>query len=135
MRSVTFDQGEHFMNGTLPVAAACVIILFGCAAQQPGRAPIVDMKGVDPAQYETDLAECQQYARQVELGQDTATGAVTGAVLGGVAGAVARDSDTAKRTAGVGAVVGGAHGAMSGLEERDRVVRTCLRGRGYSVLN
>ena len=123
------------MSRTLPVAVATVALLFGCAAQQPGRGPIVDMKGVDPVRYETDLSDCRQYSSQVELGQDTATGAVAGAVLGGVAGAVAQDSDTAKRAAGVGAVVGGAHGAMSGLEERDRVVRTCLRGRGYAVLN
>lgn len=117
------------------VLVATIALLAGCAAQQPGRDPIVDLKGVDPAQYEADLAECKQYASQVGIGQDAATGAVAGAVLGGVTGAVARDSDTAKRAAGVGAVVGGAHGTLSGLEERDRVVRTCLRNRGYSVLN
>jgi outer membrane lipoprotein SlyB len=112
-----------------------IALLGGCAAQQPGRAPIVDMQGVDPARYEADLAECRQYSQQVAVGKDTATGALVGAALGGVAGAAARDSDTAKRAAGVGAVVGGAHGALSGVEERDRVVRTCLRNRGYVVLN
>jgi len=125
----------HVAAATLGVA-----LLAGCAAQQPARAtsaraPIVDMKGVDAVQYETDLDECRQYAEQVDVGEDAATGAVAGAVLGGVTGAVARDSDTAKRAAGVGAVLGGAHGTLSGLEERDRVVRTCLRNRGYSVLN
>jgi len=116
-------------------ALAAATLLGGCAAQQPGRDPIVDLKGVDPARYQVDLAECRTYADQVGVGQDAAVGAVTGAVLGGVTGAVARDSDTAKRAAGVGAVLGGAHGTLSGLEERDRVVRTCLRNRGYAVLN
>jgi len=117
------------------IAAIALALLAGCAAQQPGRDPIVDLKGVDQAQYQTDLAECKQYAAQVGVGQDAATGAVAGAVLGGVLGAVAQDSDAAKRGAGVGAVVGGTHGTLSGLEERDRVIRTCLRNRGYSVLN
>jgi uncharacterized protein YcfJ len=109
--------------------------LSGCAAQQPGRDPIVDMKGVDPVQYEEDLAVCKQYAEQVGVARDTATGALVGAAIGGLAGAAADDSDSAKRAAGVGAVVGGAHGAFSGIEERDRVIRSCLRNRGYAVLN
>jgi outer membrane lipoprotein SlyB len=120
---------------TVLFTAMSIALLSGCAAQQPGRAPIVDMQGVDPVRYETDLAECRQYSQQVAVGKDAATGAVVGAALGGVAGAAARDSDTAKRAAGVGAVVGGAHGALSGVEERDRVIRTCLRNRGYVVLN
>ena len=49
--------------------------------------------------------------------------------------AIAGNSDTAERAAGVGGVIGGAKGAGSGLRERDRVVKNCLRGRGYRVLN
>jgi len=123
------------MQQHIVAAMVALALMAGCAAQQPGSAPIVDMKGVDPAQYQMDLADCQQYASQVAVGRDVATGAVVGAAIGGLAGAAAKDSDTAKRAAGVGAVVGGAHGALGGMEERDRVVRTCLRNRGYSVLN
>jgi outer membrane lipoprotein SlyB len=123
------------MIRTSLAANASLAMLAGCAGQTPANDPIVDMKGVDPARYETDLAECRQYASQVDVGRDVATGAVAGAVIGGVAGAVARDSDAAKRAAGVGAVVGGASGTMSGLDERDRVVRNCLINRGYAVLN
>lgn len=50
-------------------------------------------------------------------------------------GAIAGNSGTAERAAGVGGVIGGAKGAGSGLRERDRVVKNCLRGRGYRVLN
>ncbi|MEN9806691.1 MAG: hypothetical protein RL756_1211 [Pseudomonadota bacterium] len=124
------------MNPTrLTAIVMFAFALSGCAAQQPGRDPIVDMKGVDPAQYEEDLAVCKQYAEQVGVARDTATGALVGAAIGGLAGAAADDSDSAKRAAGVGAVVGGAHGAFSGIEERDRVIRSCLRNRGYAVLN
>lgn len=55
--------------------------------------------------------------------------------MGGALGAIAGNSGTAERAAGVGGVIGGAKGAGSGLRERDRVVKNCLRGRGYRVLN
>ena len=32
-------------------------------------------------------------------------------------------------------VLGGAKGTSRGLDERQRVVRNCLRNRGYAVLN
>jgi uncharacterized protein YcfJ len=49
------------------------------------------------------------------VGRRAAGGVVAGAVIGGA--------------------VGGAEGAGSGLRERDRVVKNCLAGRGYPVLN
>ena len=59
------------------------------------------------------------------------SGALTGAAVGAAVG----NSDTAQRAAGAGAVVGGAKGTGRGVAERDRVVRNCLRNRGYAVLN
>jgi len=39
------------------------------------------------------------------------------------------------RGAGVGAVAGGARGVGSTNKERSRVVKNCLRNRGYQILN
>lgn len=97
--------------------------------------PIVDTQGVNMARYETDLAQCRAYAEQVDVGADAARGAVGGAVVGGAIGAIVGNSDTAARGAGVGAVGGGARGAGRGLREKDQVLRRCLIGRGYRVLN
>ncbi len=58
-----------------------------------------------------------------------------GAVIGGVFGAVLGNRSTAQRGAGVGAVGGGARGVGEGLRERERVIKSCLIGRGYQVLN
>lgn len=112
-------------------------ILLGCRSidKIAGSEPIVDTQGVNMARYETDLADCQDYADQVQVGRQTAVGAVAGAAVGGVFGAVIGDSDTAQRGAGVGAVGGGARAAGRGLQERERVIRRCLIGRGYRVLN
>lgn len=97
--------------------------------------PIVDTRGVNPGQYQADLADCEAYADQVRAGRKVVGGAAAGAVFGGVIGAVAGNSRTAERAAGVGAVVGGARGAGDTARERERVVRRCLSGRGYRVLN
>lgn len=109
---------------------ATALAMAGCAYK-----PIVDMKGVDQGKYEQDLAECRQYA-------DQAHGAGTGAVVGAAAGAAlsygvsravgGRDPSAAARG---GAVVGGASGAGAGARNKRDVVRRCLAGRGYSVLN
>lgn len=121
----------------LVLIAVTAMALNGCRGVEEltGRAPIVDMKGVNVAQYETDLQECEQYADQVQVGRQAATGATAGAVAGAAVGAVFGNSESAARTAGVGAVTGGVQGTAGGLSDRRSVIRNCLRNRGYSVLN
>lgn len=100
-----------------------------------GNNPIVDTKGINMADYYRDLEECQVYADEVQIAQKAASSAAAGAVVGGVIGAVVGNSDTAARGAGIGAVGGGARGVGEGVRERDRVIKRCLSGRGYRVLN
>lgn len=118
------------LPGTLAAALAAIALIAGCASDRP----IVDMKGVNQAQYRQDLAECRDYADEVNTGGEVAKGAAVGAVFGGVLGAVLGDSDTAQRGAGAGAVSGGARGADKAEQRKERVVYNCLRGRGYRVL-
>jgi outer membrane lipoprotein SlyB len=109
-----------------------VLIASGCASR---RGPVVDMKGVDQAKYEADLADCQKYADQV---MGAGGGAVAGAAVGaGVGYAVGRGVGVRDPSAvgRGGAVVGGAKGAAGGAKNRQGVVSKCLAGRGYSVLN
>ncbi len=112
-------------------------VFLGCATVEDltGNNPIIESRGVNLAQYDQDLIECQQYADEVEIARKAGTGAAAGAVVGGVFGAVLDNSDTAKRGAGVGAVAGGARGVGEGLREREMVIKRCLIGRGYRVLN
>ena len=119
------------------LSVGVLLLAGGCAGVEEltGQEPIVDMKGVNQAQYADDLAECQGYADQVQSGRQVATGAAAGAVIGGVVGAVAGNSNSAARTAGVGAVAGGAQGAGGAMRDRRQVIRNCLENRGYVVLN
>ena len=63
-------------------------------------------------------------------------GIVTGAIVGTVVGKIigGHHSNTAT-TAKLGALSGGLKSGSATARERDRVVKNCLRNRGYQVLN
>ncbi len=119
------------------LAAVMLFSLTACSSIEDvtGNTPIIDTQGVNLSRYEGDLAECRTYADEVQIAQKAAAGSVSGAVIGGLLGAVWGNSNTAQRGAGVGAVSGGAKGVIGGVRERDRVIKRCLMGRGYRVLN
>lgn len=112
-----------------------VLLLAACAGADVR--PIVDMKGVNEARYENDLAECQSYAKEASgMGGTAAKGAGAGAVVGGLLGLVTGGNRTEiAQAAGAGAVIGGAGGAYKGNESQEAIVKKCLAGRGYKVLN
>lgn len=107
------------------------LLLSACSANKI----IIDREGVNEDRYQQDLASCQQYAEEVQTGKKVAGGAVGGALIGGAIGAILGDSRSAARAAGAGSVTGAAGGASRAAQEKTRVVKNCLRGRGYQVLN
>ena len=111
--------------------ASSIILVAGCAAR--GSDVVIDPAGVNMQQYQMDLAQCEQIAGQVK--QKAGKSGAGGALIGGLIGAVVGNSDTAKKGAGVGAITGTARGAGATKRERLRVIKNCLRNRGYSVLN
>jgi hypothetical protein len=115
------------------------VVLALCAAACSSD-PIVDMKGVDEARYRQDLAECRQYTDQVDVARSAAGGAMLGAAGGAAVGAVVgaitgRPGTGAAIGAGGGGTSGLFGGGVSGEKKKERVVRNCLRGRGYHVLD
>lgn len=122
------------MNIRVVLFALCALaVLAGCTTS---KNVIIDRKGVDMNRYRQDLAECESYAEEVRKGEKVARGAGSGAAVGGAVGAIAGDSkDSAVRGAGVGAVTGGSRGLSAGEREEMRVIKRCLSGRGYRVLN
>lgn len=119
----------------LTPALAVGLLLGGCTSD-----PIVDMRGVDPDQFDRDLAACREYADQVNVAGGAAggaaVGAATGAALGAVIGAITGAPGTgAAIGAASGGTTGGVTGVGSGRSRQDRVVRNCLRERGYAVFD
>jgi|TARA_R100000049_G_scaffold2772_1_gene6177 hypothetical protein len=56
-------------------------------------------------------------------------------VIGGILGAIFGNSGTAGRMAGGGAVIGAAGKAGDAEQEKSQVIKNCMRGQGYRVLN
>lgn len=114
-----------------------------CMTLQTGSdlAPIVDTKreDFDRVKYGTDLTECREYAMSApsNISGNAIAGALVGAAMGAtVAGAYGGDvGSTAASTAAVGGVAGGIHGAAAAGNSQRAVMRNCMRGRGYSVLD
>lgn len=104
--------------------------------------PIVDTgrPGFNEVAYQRDLAECRALAEQVDPASQGARRGLLGAAIGGAFGAIGGAfAGNAGSGAALGASVGGLGGAIqgagSGYDRRDRVVRNCLAGRGYAVLD
>ncbi|MCP5365240.1 MAG: glycine zipper family protein [Hyphomicrobiales bacterium] len=111
--------------------------LAGCAGSYE---PVVDLKGVDHIEYQSDLEECRAYAENVDVGSNAATGGAVGAGVGAAAGAaVGAITGAPGRGAAIGAAGGGTSGLFGGLfrgtSKEKRIIRNCLRGRGYRVLD
>lgn len=122
------------MKSAKSITAALFLatLLAGCADYRP----VVDSYGTNMANYEYDLRDCQNYARQVDGTAQAGGGALLGGVLGAAVGAVAGgNSSGIWQSAGVGAITGGAAGGISSASSQKQIIRNCLAGRGYRVLN
>jgi len=113
-------------------APLLLLVLAGCAYR-----PVVDAKtSAHPERYDSDLADCRELAKQgANPGGSAAGGALIGAGVGAAFAAATGNRDAAGRAAGGGAVLGGAKGAGTGADEQRTIVRNCMKGRGYAVLN
>lgn len=130
---------------------ATALSLGGCATPGiEGRAwtPQIDPKGVNQANYEKDLDECQAAAASnpnadgnKEAGKKAVRYGAMGAAAMGLA-AVATGgiallplmAGSMMTTGGVGAVTGAMSGKMAGDVKYQGIVANCLNGRGYKVL-
>lgn len=110
--------------------ALTTLTLNGCAQSSK---IIVDPKGTDMSQYQTDLAECQQLSQQVE--SRAGVGAVSGGVIGAIVGEIVGGGSRTRVGAQLGALKGGLRGGAATKRERIKVVKNCLRQRGYHILN
>jgi len=127
---------EEILMRTPLVFLICLVALAGCRGTARNWEPVIDTRNVDMSRYQADLGECRQFSTSTSVAEGAGRGAAGGAVLGGAIGAIIGDSsDSAVKGAGVGTVAGGARGARAALREQQMIIRNCLRGRGYQVLN
>jgi outer membrane lipoprotein SlyB len=96
------------------------------------RVPLVCTKGHDPSAVTQDTLECQQFAKSA---LDAASGAVAGAIGGALLMAILMPRGYRNFGAGQGAAIGGVAGAAQANDTQESIVKRCMAGRGYNVLN
>jgi hypothetical protein len=94
---------------------------------------MVDLKDQDMSNYEQDLSECQEYAKQINPAVNAAAGVALGVVVS-VLVAVVLDVD-ALISVVLGVIGGAASGGVAGGQNQRTIISNCLLGRGYKVLN
>lgn len=130
--AVTRQRVRGRLAPLLAVGIAAIGLLSSCATYRP----LVDMRDVtDRGQYERDLADCQNYAAPVSPGASAGAGAIFGAILGAALGAAVGNRDVALDAARFGAVEGAVAGGTAGAGTQVQIIRNCMSGRGYVVLN
>ena len=123
-----------------------IVLLSGCAAQQPVLYPNARYNAVGATVAEADVRDCIAMAnrtgansdRYQEVLEDTAKGAAIGGASGAVSGAIV---GRAGQGAAVGAAGGSTAALLYGLLESDepndlhrRFVDRCLRDKGYDPI-
>jgi outer membrane lipoprotein SlyB len=108
-------------------------LVAGCATTRGSSyVPLVDMQGKDDATFQTDTRQCQGYAKQrMDAAEGAAAGAVAGALLGALLAPRGYRGYVGARVAGAGAIAGG----VQANDTQETIVKRCLAGRGYNVLN
>ena len=107
-------------------------LLTACGGTGSDYVPIND--GAPAPGFETDLAACQEVARQKPLiDGETREDALIGATIGALAG-LAEDDVSGLGGALVGGAVGGTAGALERREDRAEIVTACMKGRGHAVV-
>ena len=126
------------MRSLDPIPAILAALCLSSCAGADYR-PVVDMRGHNEAAYDRDLTACQETARGIRNNAAEAENAGIGAAAGGAGGALlGAIGGNPLLGAGVGALAGLA--GTAGFEEsqtetrEERIVRNCMRARGYSVL-
>ncbi len=119
---------------TLAIVAATALLV-GCATK-----PLIDPKGSkNPANYYADEMECQRIADEISTTTEVAKGALIQGGLSAVLGAaLAKGTISPATGAGIGmlsgSIVGAGSAAVSTYQRKQKILRNCLSGRGYSIL-
>lgn len=125
---------SRLVQGSFIVALFLLCLLTACQSN-PKQRVVVDPKGVDQVAYEKDLGECTTLADNAGKSGSAGKGAVGGALIGGALGGIFGGGRGAATMGAGGAVIGGASGAGKEGNTKDQILKNCMTGRGYKVLN
>ena len=116
------------------LALPIVGILAACANSGANYTPVID--GAVGPNYSSDLAQCQNLAAsQATVDGSTAGDVATGAAVAGASSVIINDnSSNLGQAAAVGALAGLTSNAYKKNNQKEAIVKNCMRGRGYNVV-
>ncbi|WP_170331576.1 glycine zipper family protein [Ruegeria arenilitoris] len=118
----------------LSLILPAILVAGACTNTGANYQPVVD--GPVGPNYNFDLQQCQQLAAsQSSVDGSTAGNAAIGAAgAAAVTGIVQDSSDNLGRAAVAGALVGAGADVINKNQNKEVIVRNCMRGRGYNVV-
>ncbi len=121
-------------NRKLFLVVPALLAVAACTNTGASYQPVID--GPVGPNYNSDLAQCQQLAAsQPGVDGSTAGNAAIGAAgAAAVTGIVQDSSDNLGRAAVAGALVGAGADVINKNQNKEVIVRNCMRGRGYNVV-
>ena len=96
---------------------------------------IIDTRGVDESVFKKDYSECSDFAKNIDLTERTLKQGAVAGVTGAAVGAIIGGEEAAKKIGGSAAVLNAVEANLDGRSEQAKIIKNCLRGRGYKVLN
>jgi hypothetical protein len=141
----TFLSENYLMTNALKFTLIIAALLVPGFAAAQGRViqynkdPVVDVPAGEQARYDKDLKECRDLASSAQGNKKSGvkTGRRVGVIAGATAGALSGEGVV--KGAAVGGAAGGVSGRTAGAVQDSGdagfVVRKCLDGRGWTVLD
>ena len=96
---------------------------------------IIDTRGVDMAVYRNDFLDCSSFSKNIDVTERTIEEGALSGVTGAGVGAILGGKEGAKKIGGSAGILGAVEGNIEARYEQSKIVKNCLRGRGYKVLN
>ena len=121
-------------NPKLLQIVPALLAVAACTNTGANYQPVID--GPVGSNYNVDLQQCQQLAAlQASVDGSTVGNAAIGAAsAAAVTGIIQDSSDNLGRVAVAGALVGAGADVINKYQNREVLVRNCMRGRGYNVV-
>ena len=96
---------------------------------------IIDTRGVDMDVYRNDLLDCSSFSKNIDVTERTIEEGALSGVTGAAVGAILGGEEGAKKIGGSAGILGAVEGNIEARYEQSKIIKNCLRGRGYKVLN
>tara|TARA_Y100000994_G_C15572923_1_gene393223 strand:+ start:227 stop:607 length:381 start_codon:yes stop_codon:yes gene_type:complete len=121
----------------IAIFLAC-LSLASCASNdfpEKSDVAVIDTRGVDMDVYRADFLDCSSFSKNIDITGRTIEEAALGLGAGAAVGAIIGGKESAKKIGGTAGVLSAVEANVEARYEQSKIIKNCLRGRGYKVLN